>query len=598
MKKIIILTLLILISFLEQSCNDDYMQRVPKTEISAENFFNSNEDLQMYINSLINWVDFNSNTGIFIEFSDDAYTTANVEIKNIMTRPANSTNITAGWNWDRLRQINFFLENFSKADIPQEDLNHFEGVARFHRARFYMEKVQRFSDVPWYDKVLTTDDPDLYKPTDPREFVVEKIFEDYQFAAEHVRPGGDIGEVTKWVVKTFMARHALYEGTFRKYHDYLGLPYESFLEIAKNQSLDVIENGGFQLYSTGNPNSDYGSLFCSFNLVGNPEVILLNRSIEGEKNSNWAPYAWGHIEQSPTRDLMDAFLMADGTYYSQQPDINTKSYIEQFEGRDPRLPQVFTYPGWEINNPETTSTWILLFQPNFTGYQLNKWFVNAADRRLRLDVDLPVLRYAEVLLIYAEARTELEELTQNDLDITINQLRTRAGMPPLNMNPPVDPIQEARYPNISSSTSQWKELLEIRRERRVELTHESKRFNDLMRYRAGHLLENNPEGVYFPSLGNHDLTGDGYPDIKLIPYPEQIPPEAEREVNEIGQMLRYNQAGEYGSNATVLLEHGDHGKIQVTETMGTFEDPKHYYRPIPRRATEINPNLEQIFGWE
>ncbi len=602
--KIITLSLILLFTALLPSCNDDFMDRFPKTEIGRENFFNTRDDLQMYLNSLINWTNFGWSSGIFIEASDDAYTTGTAEFRTIMTQPTSSATITAGWNWGRLRDINFFLENFNNADIPQADLNHYEGVARFHRARFYMDKVKRFGDVPWYGKVLATNDEDLYKPRDSREYVVQKIFEDYAFAAGHVRPSAAAGAVDRWVVKTFMARHALYEGTFRKYHDYLGLPYQEFLEIARDQARDIMDNGGFDLYSTGDPYSDYGALFASTNLVGNPEVILVNRSIEGERNSGWPATVFGGYEQSPSKDLLQSYLMANGSFYSQQPGWETKLFVEEFENRDPRIYQTYAYPGWILENPSTHvvgsagEPYIQQFNRHFTGYHAIKYFVNNPEWTVHASLDIPILRYADVLLIYAEARAELGELTQDDLNMTINRLRKRAGMPHMTMDPPVDPVQEARYPGLSAATPQWAELLEIRRERRVELTHESRRFNDLMRYRAGHLLEKKPEGLYFPSLGTFDLTGDGYDDVKLIPYSEVIPPFADREVNEAGVTLQYYRAGSLDSDATVFLEHGGHGNIQVVETMGTFEDPKHYYRPVPRRDTQINPSLEQIFGWE
>lgn len=605
-KKLIISVVVVMITSLFHSCNDDFMDRLPQTEIGRENFFNTREDLQIYINGLINWVNFGSTPGtIFIEDSDDAYTTGFSEIRNIMTQPgASSQNITAGWNWGRLRSINFFLENFRNADLSEDELNHFEGVARFHRARFYMGMVRRFGPVPWYDKVLSTDDPDLFKPRDSRAFVIEKVFEDLLFAADHVFENARVGEVGKWVVKAFLVRYALYEGTFRKYHnDYLNLPYESFLHLARDHAKDIMDSGIYSIYSTGNPFNDYGSLFNNPNLTGNPEVILLNRSIEGEKNSGWWTAGFGNYEQSPSSDLIQSYLMADGSYYSSQSNWQSHSFVEEFENRDPRLYQTIAYPGWVINNTDTYTggtageSYIQGFNRHFTGYHLLKWFVNDPNPVLHSSIDLPVFRYAEILLSYAEVKAELGELTQNDLDMTINVLRERAGMPPLNIGVAVDPVQQARYPNIAGSTSQWAELLEIRRERRIELTHESMRLTDLMRYRAGHLLMNPPTGMYFASLGNFDLTGDGYDNIKLIPYTETIPPFDEREQNELGVTLIYYRAGSLNTDATLLLQNEDSGRVAVIETMGTFQDPKHYYRPIPFRDTQINPNLEQMFGW-
>ena len=602
MKKLLLLAGFVVFTLSLQGC-EDFLNVKPETEIGGDTFFNTADDLEMYLNSLIDWPGFD--TGFYIEASDDATSSGSVEFRNIMINDVTSRQISDGWDWEQdweqLRDINYFLENFGKAEISEEELNHYEGIARFHRARFYMEKVQRFGDVPWYDEVLGTEDEDLYKARDSREFVVNKIFEDYAFAAEHVQPSSAVGDVNLWVVKAFMARHALHEGTFRKYHsDYLEVetPAQDFIEIARDQAKDIIDNGGFSIYSTGNPEDDYRELFNSTDLTGNPEIILLNRSIDGEKGSDWWANAFGNYEHSPTKDLVQTYLMADGSYYSDQPSYDENSFVDEFENRDPRLKQTIVYPGWIIENPGTYAAgtagepYIQELNNYFTGYHLLKWFVNNDDPSHQESIDVPVIRYAEVLLIYAEARAELGELDQADLDLTVNQLRDRVAMPHLTLGQPADQVQQDRYPNVTSP-----ELLEIRRERRVELTHESRRFDDLMRYRAGELLEQLPKGIYFSGLGNHDMTGDGVDDIKLIPNSESIPDFEDREENSNGEKLQYFRTGPFGSGATVTLENGTSGNIIARDNRGEFEDPKHYYRPIPFRDTQINTNLEQIFGW-
>jgi hypothetical protein len=291
--------------------------------------------------------------------------------------------------------------------------------------------------------------------------------------------------------------------------------------------------------------------------------------------------------------------MGDGSYFSDQPDFEQMSFVEEFENRDPRFSQTFAYPGWILQHVTTSAKgtagepYIQELAQFFTNYHTIKWYVNNSDQAVRNSIDVPVLRYAEVLLTFAEARAELGEITQADLDMSINQLRDRVGLPHLDVNPTVDQLKQSIYPNIISQV-----LLVIRRERRVELAFESHRFNDLMRYRAGHLLEELPRGSYFDGLGNHDLTGDGYANIKLIPHTESIPPSEEREQNELGQTLIYYRTGPHGSGGQAWLEFGDYGPVIARTDMGTFEDPKHYYRPIPDRHVQINPNLIQIFGWE
>lgn len=594
--KILLATSLIVLG---TACNDDFMERLPETSIGKENFFNTEEDLDLYVYGLYNFPSY----GEYIEdrSTDNATTTGVTEIKNMMISDPSSATINSGWNWNGLRNINFFLENFSKADLSETRLNHYEGLGRFFRARFYVDKIKRYSDVPWYDQVIESDDEDLlFKGRDSREMVVQHIMDDFTFAAEHVEMDAAEGEVDNWVVKAYLARFALYEGTFRKYHPELDLQgtADAFLTIAKDISKDIIDNGGFALYNTGNPMSDYGNLFHNTNLGGNPEVILV-RAYENETlNSGWWAYTFGNYEVSPTKDLLQSYLMADGSYYTDQPDYETNLFVEEFENRDPRLSQTYAYPGWVLVNTSTYSQggglYVQQLAKNFSGYHQIKGFVNDTDVTVQNSLDFPVLRLAEQLLIYAEASAELGELTQADLDMTINQLRARAGMPAMIINPEVDDVQAARYPNISSPMKAA--ILEIRRERRIELALEGYRFDDIMRWGAGQLLENEPEGLYFPSLGKYDLNGDGYEDIYLIPAAESIP--EEKETNGLGDALIYYRAGTFGQDVGVFLENGTSGTIQAIQDMGTFVSPKYYYRPIPQSDVVINPNLVQIFGWE
>lgn len=603
MKKIVSLFSITLILLLS-ACNDDYMDRFPETSIGTENFFQSEEDLKMFIYNLYSFPGVNEYGGDGYNTTDNAANTGSTEMKNIMlsSNPSSAT-ISGGWNWGTLRNINLFLENFEKAGLPDDLAAHYEGLARFFRARFYMDKVKRFSDVPWYDQVIGSSDEELlFKGRDSRDFVVQKIFEDYEFAGNHVKTDQPTGAVNKWVVLAYKARHALHEGTFRKYHPELELQgsADTYLQIARDAAKEIMDNGGFSIYNTGNPDSDYGSLFNSQDLTSNPEIIFANIHEDQVKNSGWWEWMFGNYEVSPSKDLLQSYLMTDGSFYTSQPDYETKPFVEEFEDRDPRLMQTYAYPGWELINTATYSQGGGIYkqqlQKNFTGYHQIKGFINNTEQTVQNGVDFPVLRYAETLLIYAEARAELGELTQDDLDITVNELRDRAGMPHMTMDPPVDPIQEIRYPNIT--TSQKNELLEIRRERRVELAVEGYRFDDLMRWEAGKVLEKEPKGIYFSGLGKHDITGDGIEDIVLLDLGESIPGASDKETNELGETLIYYRVGPQDSDASFYISGDNEGYVESIKDRGSFVTPKYYYRPIPQTHTTVNPNLTQIFGWE
>jgi starch-binding outer membrane protein, SusD/RagB family len=597
MKKYILLMIAVVLGV--QSCNDDFLDRYPETEISNANFFNSAQDLETYLFSLYDFPGFN----IYINdnTTDNAATTGATELKNMMLGSPSASNITGGWDWAQLRKVNYFLDNFKKAKIDEALLNHYEGIARFFRAKFYMNMVQRYSDVPWYDKTLGSGDEDLYKPRDPRAFVVDKIFEDYAFAREHVQDDDRSGAVNKWVVMAYMARHALYEGTFRKYHPELSLQAsaDTYLALARDVSRQIMDEGGFSIYNTGNPMEDYGSLFNNTDLESVGEVILGNYSENDVRNSGWWGYMFGNYEVNPSRDLLQAYLMDDGTPYTNQAGYQTKLFVQEFVDRDPRIYQTYAYPGWELINTSTYAQgggiYVQQLTKNFSGYHQIKGFVNDTDLTVQNSIDVPVLRYAEVLLNYAEARAELGELTQSDLDETVNVLRDRAGMPSLTLGVAADPVLVQNYSNVAGA--QATVLREVRRERRVELALEGFRFDDLMRWHAGKLVEKEPEGLYFPGLGKYDLTGDGVDDIILIANSQSIPAEANKEKNSLGVTLIYYQVGPQGSNASFYLTNGTSGTSVTDPERGTFNEPKFYYRPVPQPEVVLNPNLEQIFEW-
>src|SRR5690606_1292014 len=222
-----------------------------------------------------------------------------------------------------------------------------------------------------------------------------------------------------------------------------------------------------------------------------------------------------------------------------------------------------------------------------TGYQLIKYVSDPSHDKINGSVvPLPIFRYAEVLLNYAEAKAETGTITQEDLDATIGLLRTRAGMPSLdlaaaNANP--DPYLAGRYPHVSGPNQGV--ILEIRRERGIELVMEDFRWNDLMRWKAGQLLAQPFHGAYFPGPGSYDLDGDGAMDLVL--FTGDRPPG-----NPDAQFLKL------GSDIT--LENGaDGGRVIVNANIAkTFREDRDYLYPIATQELLLNPNLVQNPNWE
>ncbi|MGN6492283.1 MAG: RagB/SusD family nutrient uptake outer membrane protein [Agriterribacter sp.] len=596
MKKFInIHTILACLLLLAASCKKGFMDRYPQTSVPPELFFKSEEDLALYINGLLTIP--GRDSYLSDQDTDDKATTGAVEIKSIMTGNPSSQNITSGWSWTRLRDINYFLDNYSKADVSDAVKNHYAGLARYYRAVFYVDKVKRFSDVPWYSRTLNpSDTTDLYKPRDSRAMVMDSVMADLAFAAANVKEEVPTGTPNVWVVKLVQARTALYEGTYRKYHDELNLQSsaDGFLQQAADVAKEIMNSGNFSL------SNSYGALFTSASLAGNPEVLLASIYDQDLKrsggNGNILDY-----EMSPARDLVQTYLMKDGSRFTEQPGYQTFGFVKEFENRDPRLSSALFYPGLILaTNAPNPKPYIQRLNKNFTGYHQLKGYINSTDNKTIADVDFPAYRYAEVLLTYAEAKAELETLTQSDLDESVNLLRARVALPGLDMawaNSNPDHVLAAKYPAVSGANQGV--ILEIRREKRVEFAMEGYRFDDLMRWGAGKQLEKIPEGMYFSGLGNFDLTGDGIADIKLIDKGATIPSEDQKETNSLGEKLVYYKAGSFGEDVTVYLKNGNAGGTTVTEvTPRQFIDPKYYYRPIPFNQVTLNPALEQQFGWQ
>ena len=580
------------------SCKKNFLDRFPQTAVPPDLFFKSEQDLALYINGLL-VLPSRYEAYIGDQNTDDKATTGPQEINGMMTTTPSAQTIIAGWSysdWKRLRDINYFLENYDKAAEQQAVKDHYAGLARFYRAMFYMNKVKRYSDVPWYSKTLNPTDAELNKGRDSRAIVVDSIMADLAFASAHVRARGDVPAGTPYdmVVKLVQARIALHEGTFRRYHPELNLQGTAadFLTIAADVANEIISSNQFSLAA------DYASLFNSADLSGNPEVLLA-RIYDNDLGLGFgSTNEFFDYEMSPSKDLVQTYLMADGSRYTDQAGYQTFQFVKEFQNRDPRLSKTLVPPGYVMAD-QAPRPYVQTLNPKFSGYHQLKGYINSTDNKTINDVDLPAYRYAEALLIYAEAKAELGELTQGDLDKTINLLRTRAGITtPLDLadaNGNPDPVLAVKYPGVTGTNKGV--ILEIRRERRVEFAAEGYRFDDLMRWHAGKELEKIQEGLYFPGLGNFDLTGDGVTDITLIdkntPIPD-IPPN-----NSLGVPIKYYQAGTIDDGVSVFLKNGTAGGPIVTDDeVRTFAEPKFYYRPVPATEITLNPNLApQLFGW-
>ncbi|MFT3948749.1 MAG: RagB/SusD family nutrient uptake outer membrane protein [Agriterribacter sp.] len=595
--------ILLLVTLLGASCKKDFLQRTPATAITGNDFFNTTADLETYTNGLYTqqlraiWADVEAAD----KFSDNiSIYTGSSEIDNLIRGGVTPGN-TKGWDqatWGMLRNINFMLDNVGKTTGDQAVINHYIGVARFFRANFYFNMVKRYGDVPWYSHVLGNKEEEmLQKAKDPRTVVVDSIMADLEYAAANVLPARTNNTyVTKWGALTLLARVALHEGTYRKYHNELGLESSAqvFLQRAVSASQEIIDNGGFQITGTGA--AGYQALFASNDLSANKEVIFLqkNNKEQGIANNTHVVLDW---QWALSASLANEFLMTDGTAFTSQAGYETKTFVNLFTNRDPRLGETIMTPGFVTTpggNPYLT-------RPNFGGYLQVKFYPR--DPALRGGwvlnyTDLPIFRYAEVLLTNVEAKAESGTLSQGDIDATINKLRTRVGMPALDLaaaNGTPDAYLAGKYPLVTGANKGV--ILEIRRERRVELACEGLRLDDLYRWKAGSLLAQNPGGMYVPALGGLDVTGDGVADIAILQSKDDESPIAGLPADVKEKIVKY-----YLSDGAFILSNGTSGTVMFAKDVAqprSFVEPKYYYFPIPASQVLLsNKKLTQPAGWE
>lgn len=294
-----------------------------------------------------------------------------------------------------------------------------------------------------------------------------------------------------------------------------------------------------------------------------------------------------------TRKMVNSYLMKDGTRFTDREGWQTMPFLEEVKDRDPRLAQSIRTPGYHrIGQTE-------LLAPDLgvtvTGYQPIKFVQDPTasggqvDRNDRSTCDLPVFRYAEVLLNYAEAKAELGTLTQEDLDRSVNLIRNRAGMPPLSLaeaNAHPDPyLSSAEYGFTNVSGANQGVILEIRRERAVELMQEGFRWADLMRWKAGACADQSIMGMYFAGPGQFDFNGDGTVDVVLYTAEEGNPNVPGAQAYEIG--------------TGIVLSEGDHGYVDyhINVKRNGFNEERDCLYPIPINERSLNHNLTQNPGW-
>ena len=581
----------------------DFLDRTPKDKLAPENYFRNEQDFKLFSNSfyndLFNKEPYNKQSDVFFQkgvLSD--------ELMGGVAREIPTGVGTGGWGWSVLRKINTMLGNMDKCD-DQAVVKQYTGLAKFFRARFYYEKVKKFGDVPWYDRELGSKDPDLYKTQDSREFVMSKMLEDIDDAIESLPSAVSTYRVNRWAALMLKAQFCLYEGTYRKYRglEYPeGLKSDDYLRLAAEAAEEIIDKGPYSFAA------DYGELFREPDADKNEYILAIRMEQAISCTHNSTAYACMATQGNPgfSKKFIDSFLMSDGSRFTDKEGWETMQFADEVKDRDPRLAAIIRMP----DQVRATDKYTMVgpdLSVTSSGFQMDKYVMDGSKYPTteRVDMsfnDIPVYRFAEAHLIYAEAKAELGQFHQEEADKSINKLRARVNMPKMVVDDlTVDPyLVSEKYGYLTlaeKNPSNLAALLEIRRERTIELVLEdSNRWDDIVRWKEGRCLMQPLRGVYFPGPGEYDLTGDGQPDILLYDTAK----EPDSKISYKVQIQEIEIDGKYVpcTNGVVLSE-GRSGYIDMHRLKNrSFDENRDYLYPIPLEDRQLNPNLKQNPGWK
>jgi hypothetical protein len=570
------------------------LEQSPVSATNQKSVFSSEAGLQLYANSFTNtWP---SVTAVYV--GDDVSDYLAVRGASSYLLPSFTPNNQGGWSWTALRNINYFIASNVDPTVPEATRNHYTALARFSRALFYYDKVKTYGAVPWIDKPIAIDDSaSLFAARDSREVVMGHVLEDLNYAIANIRTVSSASrtEVTQDVARAFKSRIALFEGTFRKYHAQglasgLGGTASVWLTEAATAAQQVVDGGRYSLNTSAGTLGAYRSLFSSEAPPTN-EVMLMyvmdvNLAVRHEANWRYTSATTG-VGASFTRDFVNTYLMADGTPFTDRAGYDTLPFMTEVKGRDPRLQQTIRMGDFKRLNAGVPVASPPAFSVTLTGYQPIKWTIDdiGLDAGANNTNDISIIRYGEVLLNLAEAKAEQGTLTDADWQKTVGALRARAGITGgISARPNrVDPyLQSVYFPGISDAT-----ILEVRRERGIELALEGLRWDDLMRWKRGELLARPWRGMYVNANKYYDLNEDGVQDVYFhtgtLPSPT------------IAGVIYHNITA--GNSSQRSLQNGTSGLLQWQINITRVWNDRLYLRPIAASDLVVNPKLGQNPGW-
>lgn len=553
----------------------------PKDSLGDNLVWNKADNFQLFANQFYGWTrDLGSGTdyqngvsdGVHSDFRSDLLcaNSLNTYSQGTNAIPEKDGNFTSIYK--RIYYTNLLLSHTS--DIGGEAaVATPAGEAYWFRAYLHFELVQIYGDAQLLTEPLDIDNGQLYGSRNDRGEVIDQCINDLRKAAELLpETPAEEGRLCKDAAYAMISRVALYEGTWQKFHKNNATRATQLLTIAKDAAKQVIDNKHYSLfYSDGLVNSGINSINQSYRYMfmledlqcnpaglqkkDNTEYILAKRHRDTDKMTLNVTHAMLGNAAYVTRKMANMYLCTDGLPVSKSPLF--KGYTgatDEFQNRDARMDNTMLWhgePNWNNdskwrtswNNDDLTNCLTANARSN-SGYQTQKWAVECEVADYYESMDYPVIRYAEVLLNYAEAVYEIgENISDNDLDISLNLVRRR-------VNPTMPKLSNGF---VAANGLDMRE--EIRRERTVELFLEGFRIDDLKRWKTAETeMPQNLLGV--------KITGTWY---------ESNWAAQARPLNADGCIIMYD---------------------------GRSWAQKNYLYPLPQDQRQLNPNLSQNPGWE
>ena len=443
------------------------LDRMPETTLADNNFWQSETDMRGACNKLyVDLPGFSHDTR-----ADDVIgTAANSVSSGNWSVPATSNDWTQPYQ--KIGVCNNIIAKGESAPLLDAQKNRWIAEARFFRAYHYFDLVRKYGDVPLILKAFdSTSDPDITMPRTPREEVIQQCYADLAFAEanlpdiDDVKSDADWGRVSKSAAMGMLVRIGLYEGTYAKYHG-LSIDARGHLKVCLDACERLIRSGKHDLYPDflklfyfdGEGRNNKENVFVKIYGPNGSSGVILHNNSRGLENA-----------VSVTRQTIDEFLYTDGLPREKTTlKIEETMHNDVFINRDPRMAMTFYQKGEEAYKAGYNP----FGNQHGNGYGIKKGFMldewNTVNKET---VDKMIIRYAEILISYAEALYEYNgQITDDQLDATVNKLRARVGF-------------DVKLTNGFVAANGLNMRDEIRRERHVEFIDENLRYDDIIRWK-------------------------------------------------------------------------------------------------------------------